>query len=62
MLARVQEFLPQIERSNVELLQRDPRNIDIEHIEGTDEHVVEMASPQETHSFSSLARPVNCEI
>jgi len=26
----------------VELLQRDPRNIDIEHIEETDEHVVEM--------------------
>jgi hypothetical protein len=42
LLARVREFLPQIERSNVELSQRDPRNIDIEHIEETDEHVVEM--------------------
>lgn len=46
VLARVQDFLPQIERSNVELSQRDPRSIDIEHIEETDEHVVEMASPQ----------------
>ncbi|KAN0112149.1 hypothetical protein V8E52_007889 [Russula decolorans] len=42
LLARVREFLPQIERSNVELLERDPRSIDIEHIEERDEHVVEM--------------------
>jgi hypothetical protein len=28
----------------VELSQRDPRSIDIEHIEERDEHVVEMAS------------------
>ena len=48
VLARVREFLPQIERSNVELLQRDPRSIDIENIEETDEHVVEMASPRNT--------------
>ncbi|KAI0277705.1 hypothetical protein BGY98DRAFT_601734 [Russula aff. rugulosa BPL654] len=42
LLARVREFLPQIEQSNVELSQRDPRSIDIENIEETDEHVVEM--------------------
>jgi Co/Zn/Cd efflux system component len=44
VLARVRQFLPQIERSNAELLQRDPRSIDIEHVEESDEHVVEMAS------------------
>ncbi|KAH9973372.1 hypothetical protein BGW80DRAFT_1310440, partial [Lactifluus volemus] len=42
LLARVQQFLPQIEQSNAELLQRDPRSIDIEHIEGTDECVIQM--------------------
>ena len=47
VLARVQQFLPQIEQSNAELLQRDPRGIDIEHIEETDERVVEMASAQQ---------------
>jgi hypothetical protein len=31
----------------VELLERDPRSIDIEHIEERDEHVVEMASPRD---------------
>jgi hypothetical protein len=36
----------------VELLQRDPRNIDIEHIEETDEHVVEMASPRNSFTLS----------
>ena len=44
VLARVQEFLPQIERSNAELLHRDPRSIDMEHIEETDERVIQMAS------------------
>jgi len=44
VLARVQQFLPQIEQSNAELLQRDPRSIDIENIEETDERVIEMAS------------------
>ncbi len=44
VLARVQQFLPQIERSNVELSQMDPRSIDIEHIEETDERIIEMAS------------------
>ena len=60
MLARVREFLPEIERSNVELSQRDPRSIDIEHIEETDEHVVEMASPQKlsNHSLSLLTGQV----
>ncbi|KAF8460023.1 hypothetical protein DFH94DRAFT_790994, partial [Russula ochroleuca] len=38
----VRQFLPQIERSNAELLQRDPMSLDIEHIEESDEHVVEM--------------------
>lgn len=37
----------------MELLERDPRSIDIEHIEETDEHVVEMASPTESVSFSN---------
>jgi hypothetical protein len=46
VLARVRQFLPQIERSNAELLQRDPMSLDIEHIEESDEHVVEMASPR----------------
>lgn len=46
VLVRVRQFLPQIERSNAELLQRDPRSLDIEHIEESDEHVVEMASPR----------------
>jgi hypothetical protein len=44
VLARVQQFLPEIERSNAELLQRDPRSIDIEHIEDADERIIEMAS------------------
>ncbi|KAI0299967.1 hypothetical protein BC826DRAFT_1102599 [Russula brevipes] len=44
LLARVQQFLPEIERSNAELLQRDPRSIDIEHIEDADERIIEMAS------------------
>ena len=47
VLARVQQFLPQIEQSNTELLQRDPRSVDIEHIEETDERVIEMASAQQ---------------
>ena len=47
VLARVQQFLPQIEQSNTELLQRDPRSIDIEHIEETDERVIEMVSAQQ---------------
>ncbi|KAF8263800.1 hypothetical protein EI94DRAFT_555149 [Lactarius quietus] len=42
LLARVQQFLPQIEQSNEELLQRDPRSIDMEHIEETDESVIQM--------------------
>jgi len=42
LLARVQQFLPQIEQSNAELLQRDPRSIDIENIEETDGRVIEM--------------------
>ncbi|KAI0290629.1 hypothetical protein B0F90DRAFT_1784511 [Multifurca ochricompacta] len=46
LLARVQQFLPKIEQSNAELLQRDPRSIDIEHIEETDERVIQMASEQ----------------
>ncbi|KAH9984082.1 hypothetical protein BJV74DRAFT_776360, partial [Russula compacta] len=44
LLARVRQFLPHIEQSNAELLQSDPRSIDIECIEDTDEHVIEMAS------------------
>ena len=44
VLARVRQFLPQIERSNAELSQMDPRSIDIEHIEETDERIIEMAS------------------
>jgi hypothetical protein len=44
VLARVRQFLPQIEQSNAELLQRDPRSIDIEHIEETDECIIQMAS------------------
>jgi hypothetical protein len=44
VLARVQQFLPQIEQSNVDLLNRDPRSIDIEHIEETDERIIQMAS------------------
>jgi hypothetical protein len=44
VLTRVRQFLPQIEQSNAELQQRDPRTIDIEHIEGTDECVIQMAS------------------
>ncbi|KAI9510803.1 hypothetical protein F5148DRAFT_511537 [Russula earlei] len=42
LLARVRQFLPQIEQSNAELLQRDPRSIDVEQIEETDERVIEM--------------------
>ncbi|KAI9459724.1 hypothetical protein BJY52DRAFT_1148844 [Lactarius psammicola] len=42
LLARVRQFLPQIEQSNTELLHRDPRSIDIEHIEETDERVIQM--------------------
>jgi len=42
LLARVQQFLPEIERSNAELLQSDPRSIDIEHIEDADERIIEM--------------------
>ncbi|KAF8503642.1 hypothetical protein F5888DRAFT_1663907 [Russula emetica] len=53
LLARVREFLPQIERSNVELLERDPRSIDVEHIEETDEHVVEMLILSSSSSSSS---------
>ncbi|KAH8992989.1 hypothetical protein EDB92DRAFT_1765247, partial [Lactarius akahatsu] len=44
LLSRVQQFLPQIEQSNAELAHRDPRSIDIEHIEETDERVIQMAS------------------
>ncbi|KAI0245756.1 hypothetical protein BJV78DRAFT_1287186 [Lactifluus subvellereus] len=44
LLAKVRQFLPQIEQSNAELLQRHPQSIDIEHIEETDEHVIQMAS------------------
>lgn len=58
MLARVRQFLPQIEQSNAELLQRDPRSIDIEFIEGSDEHVVEMASDRKSTKFDS-ANPNN---
>ncbi|KAI9441011.1 hypothetical protein H4582DRAFT_1811250, partial [Lactarius indigo] len=42
LLARVQQFLPQIEQSNAELSHRDPQSIDIEHIEETDERVIQM--------------------
>jgi hypothetical protein len=42
LLARVQQFLPQIEQSNAELLHRDPRSIDMEHIEETDERIIQM--------------------
>ena len=48
VLARVQHFLPQIEQANQELQRRDPRNIDIEHIEETDERVIQMASKNNT--------------
>jgi hypothetical protein len=44
VLARVQQFLPQIEQSNADLLNRDPRSIDIEYIEETDERIIQMAS------------------
>ncbi len=44
VLARVRQFLPQIEQSNTELVHRDPQSIDIEHIEETDERVIQMAS------------------
>jgi Domain of unknown function (DUF4598) len=54
VLARVQQFLPQIEQSNAELLQRDPRNVDIEHIEETDERVIEMASVAKSLSLGLL--------
>jgi hypothetical protein len=53
VLARVQQFLPQIEQSNAELSQRDPRSIDIEHIEETDGRVIEMASAQQRDYKSS---------
>jgi hypothetical protein len=56
VLARVQQFLPQIEQSNAELLQRDPRSIDIEHIEETDGRVIEMASAQQKTINHRLAR------
>lgn len=42
LLARVRQFLPEIEQSNAELQHRDPRSIDIEHIEETDERVIQM--------------------
>jgi len=42
LLARIQQFLPQIEQSNEELLQRDPHSIDMEHIEETDERIIQM--------------------
>lgn len=51
VLARVQQFLPQIEQSNTELLQRDPRSVDIEHIEETDERVIEMVSAQQQKTY-----------
>ncbi|KAI0275460.1 hypothetical protein BC834DRAFT_814831 [Gloeopeniophorella convolvens] len=44
LLSRIQQFLPQIAQSNADLVQRDPRSIDIEHIEETDERVIQMAS------------------
>jgi hypothetical protein len=47
VLARVQQFLPRIERSNAELARMDPRSIDIEHIEESDGRVIEMASLRE---------------
>jgi hypothetical protein len=52
VLARVQQFLPEIEQSNTELLQRDPRSVDIEHIEETDERVIEMVSAQQQKSYN----------
>ncbi|KAH9040277.1 hypothetical protein EDB83DRAFT_2411068 [Lactarius deliciosus] len=42
LLSRVQQFLPQLEQSNAELAHRDPQSIDIEHIEETDERVIQM--------------------
>ena len=37
------------------LLQRYPRSIDIEHVDETDEHVVEMVSPRKLiHSLAGL--------
>ncbi|KAJ7100235.1 hypothetical protein B0H15DRAFT_513935 [Mycena belliarum] len=44
LLARVQEFLPQLQASNAQLAEmaaRDPRSVDIENVEG-DEEVIEM--------------------
>jgi len=42
LLVRVRQFLPEIERANAELSQMDPRSVDIEHIEETDERIIEM--------------------
>ena len=53
VLARVQQFLPQIEQSNEELLHRDPQSIDMEHIEETDERVIQMASKKIPLSLST---------
>ena len=53
VLARVQQFLPQIEQSNEELLHRDPQSIDMEHIEETDERVIQMASKKISLSLST---------
>jgi hypothetical protein len=59
VLARVRQFLPQIEQSNAELLQRDPRSIDIEHIEGTDECVIQMASERKYASMFTKSEEKN---
>jgi hypothetical protein len=42
VLARVQDFLPQIEASNAALLQEDLSSLDIENVEETDGHYIEM--------------------
>ncbi|KAI0066735.1 hypothetical protein BV25DRAFT_1912773 [Artomyces pyxidatus] len=39
---RLQAFLPELEASNAQLLQRDPSSIDIEHIEDDDEQYIQM--------------------
>lgn len=52
MLARIQQFLPQLEQSNAELLHRDPQSIDMEHIEETDERVIQMASKKAKTSLA----------
>jgi len=42
LLARVQNFLPQIEASNAALLQEDLSSLDIENVEETDGQYIEM--------------------